>query len=166
MGLHETAEELVTELRRENRKIALAESCTGGLAAKALTDIPGASEVFECGVVSYSSRIKEKVLGVDPQTIRKYSVVSRLVAEQMAEGVRVLGDADLGVGITGVAGPGPDGEHPEGEIHIAVSDGTHMEYALLQTGTHGERAYNRTTAAERALRLAAELLKRGTSHVR
>lgn len=158
MTIQESAAQVVNRLKKEGRHIALAESCTGGLLAKTITDVSGASDVFECGVVSYSSRIKAKVLGVDPEVIRKYSVVSEPVAVQMAHGVLALGDADIGVGITGVAGPGPDGKHPEGEIFVAVTDGKTDKVTHLMTGTTNARAENRETAVATALNMILELI--------
>lgn len=147
------AEQAVSALKERGLHVALAESCTGGLVAKMLTDVPGASEVFECGVVSYANRIKSNVLGVPATLMEEHSVVSAPVAVAMARGVRNLGEADLGIGITGVAGPGPDGEHPEGEIFVALSDGETDHVVHLQTGTTDRRAENRRTAAETAFSL-------------
>ncbi len=158
--LNGLAEQVVASLKEQGKQIALAESCTGGLLAKTITDVSGASNVFECGVVSYSSRIKAKVLGVDPQVIDKHTVVSEPVAVQMARGVRALGEADLGIGVTGVAGPGPDGDHPEGEIFVAVTDGTADAVTHLQTGTTDKRTENRYTAAITALNTVLELIAR------
>lgn len=158
MTIRESAAQVVNRLKKQGKHIALAESCTGGLLAKTITDVAGASDVFECGVVSYSSRIKAKVLGVDPEVIRKYSVVSEPVAVQMARGVLALGDADVGVGITGVAGPGPDGTHPEGEIFVAVTDGKTDKVTRLMTGTTNARAENRETAAATALNMILEMI--------
>lgn len=158
MTIRESAAQVVNRLKKQGKHIALAESCTGGLLAKTITDVAGASDVFECGVVSYSSRIKAKVLGVDPEVIRKYSVVSEPVAVQMAHGVLALGDADVGVGITGVAGPGPDGTHPEGEIFVAVTDGKTDKVTRLMTGTTNARAENRETAAATALNMILEMI--------
>lgn len=158
MTIRESAAQVVNRLKKQGKHIALAESCTGGLLAKTITDVAGASDVFECGVVSYSSRIKAKVLGVAPEVIRKYSVVSEPVAVQMARGVLALGDADVGVGITGVAGPGPDGTHPEGEIFVAVTDGKTDKVTRLMTGTTNARAENRETAAATALNMILEMI--------
>lgn len=158
MTIQESAAQVVNRLKKEGRHVALAESCTGGMLAKTITDVSGASDVFECGVVSYSSRIKAKVLGVDPEVIRQYSVVSEPVAIQMAHGVQTLGDADFGVGITGVAGPGPDGTHPEGEIFVAVTDGKTDKVTHLMTGTTNARAENRKTATATALKMLLEMI--------
>jgi len=148
------AENCVQQLLRTGQTVALAESCTGGLVAKTITDIAGASNVFECGVVSYSNRIKSLVLGVLPETIEQYSVVSPEVAVEMACGVRTLSGASYGIGITGVAGPGPDGPHPEGEIYLALSDGSNNFVVSIPPEERGRTA-NRQLAAEQALSLLA-----------
>ncbi len=146
-------EQAVTLLKETGKTVALAESCTGGLLAASVTDVPGASAVFECGVVTYSAQMKEALLNIDPILIHTYGVVSRETAAAMACGVRRLGSADYGIGITGVAGPGPDGIHPEGDIYVAVSNGTHIVARHLQTGTKNQREANRRVAADAALQL-------------
>lgn len=155
--LSAAAERVVAGLVSRRETLALAESCTGGLLAKTLTDVPGASNVFECGVVAYSERIKREVLGVSAETLETFSVVSAEVATEMAQGVRNLSGATYGIGVTGVAGPGPDGDHPEGEIFIALSDGKEDRVLRMETGNHGKRAENRSQAALRALELLLEL---------
>ena len=99
------AQNVVKYLDEAGLTIALAESCTGGLLAQSITGVSGASKVFECGVVSYSERIKSKLLGVDPKVIETKGVVSAEVASLMAKGAAALAGADIGVGITGIAGP-------------------------------------------------------------
>lgn len=151
--LETSAKAVVEQLIARGETVGLAESCTGGLLAKTLTDVPGASNVFECGVVAYSERVKQDVLGVLPGTLAEYSVVSPEVAIEMARGVRRLSKADYGIGITGVAGPGPDGDHPEGEIYVALTDGTFEKAVVLNDRTENERMKHRTEAALTALRL-------------
>lgn len=146
-------EQAVQLLKEAGKTVALAESCTGGLLAASVTDVPGASTVFECGVVTYSARMKESLLHIDPILIHAYGVVSRETAAAMACGVRRLGFADYGIGITGVAGPGPDGSHPEGDIYVAVASSTHVVVRHLQTGTENQREANRHVAADAALQL-------------
>ena len=99
---------LVVALKARGRTLAAAESCTGGLAAKRLTDVPGASAVFLGGVVSYTNGVKERVLHVPHETLETYSAVSEQTARAMAEGVRRLTGADFGLSVTGVAGPDRD----------------------------------------------------------
>ena len=144
---------LVKLLKKYGLKIALAESCTGGYAAKRITDISGASEVFDCGVVSYSNEIKNKVLGVRKDDLEKYGAVSEPVAKQMAQGIKDLSGADFGVGITGIAGPLSDSTNkPVGLSFVAVSDGNSVECIKIMTGRH-DRDYNRYVNGSRAFDL-------------
>ena len=144
-------EEAVAKLLMERKQtVAFAESCTGGLCAKRLTDIPGTSEIFHCGVVSYSNDIKMKVLGVKAETIEKYTEVSAECAKEMAEGARLLSGADYAVSITGYAGPGDDEE--VGLIYIGISSKNETRAVKLLTGHKGTscRDYNRLVASSRA----------------
>ena len=109
-------------LKERGMTLAAAESCTGGLLAKRLTDTPGASAAFPGGVVAYSTRSKTALLGVDPGLLDKYGAVSREAAIAMAEGARKSFGADIGVGITGIAGPEGDGSGVEpGTVFTALS---------------------------------------------
>lgn len=111
-------------LRARGLKLAIAESCTGGLVANRITHVPGASETFVAGVVSYSNEAKTSLLGVPKELIDAHGAVSRQVAAAMAEGVRGRLGAAFGVGVTGVAGPGGGtGEKPVGTVFMAVSCG-------------------------------------------
>lgn len=144
-------EEAVVKLLLDRQQtVAFAESCTGGLCAKRITDIPGASEVFHCGIVSYSNEIKHKILGVKDETLTRYTAVSEQTAKEMAEGVRLLADATYGVSITGYAGPGDDQE--VGTIYIGVSSQNETRAVKLMTGHRGNncRDYNRYVASSRA----------------
>lgn len=115
-------ERVVQGLKQQNMTIALAESCTGGLIAKRLTDIPGASQVLEFGWVTYSNRAKQKMLGVSPETLQKYTAVSPETALEMAKGARIKSGADIGLSVTGYAGPdGGTEEHPVGTVFIGLS---------------------------------------------
>lgn len=111
-------------LKDQNKTLSAAESCTGGLLAKRLTDIPGASRAFFGGAITYSTQSKTTVLGVDASLISENGVVSRAVAEAMASAVRLKFGTDLGIGITGIAGPDSDesGQEP-GTVFVALSDG-------------------------------------------
>jgi nicotinamide-nucleotide amidase len=117
-----TLEEVVGELlRARGWKIALAESCTGGLTTSRLTDVAGSSDYVERGVVAYSNDAKVELLGVDPQLIQAHGAVSEPVAQAMAEGIRTRARVEIGVGITGIAGPGGGSEHkPVGTVCISV----------------------------------------------
>ncbi len=116
-------EQLVVDgLRQKGMTVALAESCTGGLIARRLTDIPGASAVFGCGLVTYSNEMKTRLLGVSPETLEKYGAVSEQTAVEMARGARRVGGADIGIGVTGIAGPdGGSEEKPVGLFYVAIS---------------------------------------------
>ncbi len=152
---------VVSLLKERDMKIATAESCTGGMLAETLTSVSGASNVFECGIVTYSNRIKTKMLGVPEELINEYGVVSAEVAKEMALQVATKADANVGIGITGVAGPGPDGDIPEGTIYIGLFfDET--EYVLkLESNTENRREYNRQLAVLNALNIAELILNKG-----
>ena len=122
---------LVKELSDKKLKIATAESCTGGLISKLITDVSGASAVFDCGVCSYANEIKEKVLKVSAEDLNTRGAVSKEVAMQMAKGVRELSGADIGISTTGIAGPtGGSVLKPVGTVYIGVST-VSQNYALL-----------------------------------
>lgn len=147
-------EATVKLLKDKNLTVAFAESCTGGLCAKRVTDVSGASSVFHCGVVSYSNEIKNSVLGVSKLNLDRYGAVSDIVAAEMALGVKKLSEATFGVAITGMAGPtSDDPEIPVGTIYIAVTDGEILYLKKLQTGHNSKtcRDYNRIVSASNAL---------------
>ena len=114
-------------LRKATATLALAESCTGGLVSERLTRVPGSSDYFLGGAVTYTNELKTRLVGVPPELIAEHGAVSEPVARAMAEGVRRALGSDWGIGITGVAGPGGGSEaKPVGTVHIALagSDGT------------------------------------------
>ncbi|MBR7009645.1 MAG: CinA family protein [Oscillospiraceae bacterium] len=151
-------EVLVQRLKELQKTIAAAESCTGGLLGKSITDIPGSSAVFPGGVISYCNRIKHDILGVDQELLDTLGPVSEPVARQMAEGVRRVIGADLGVGITGIAGPDSDGTgRPVGLVYIAASDGTRS--LVRECRFDGDRAAVRAQAAEAAAELALQFIE-------
>ncbi len=119
--MHETVVRMLQEM---NVRIAVAESCTGGLMASRITSVSGASHIFELGFASYSDRAKERALGVDAAIVRKYTSVSSAVAAEMARGALLRAKAGVGVGITGIAGPTNEGyiDKPVGLVYIAVAD--------------------------------------------
>lgn len=117
-----TAAEVLALCKQRGLTLTTAESCTGGLAAKELTDVPGASAVFVGGVVSYWSEIKAKVLGVPRPLLVEYGAVSEPVARAMAEGARRLTGADIALAVTGVAGPDRDDRgNAVGTVFIALA---------------------------------------------
>src|SRR5438045_8220030 len=106
--------------------LAVAESCTGGLIAQRLTNVPGSSNYFTEGVVTYSNESKTRLLGVDNELIREFGDVSEQVARDMARGVRHRAHADFGLAVTGIAGPdGGTKEKPVGLVYIALADDAH-----------------------------------------
>lgn len=122
---------LVNTLKEKGIKIATAESCTGGLISKMITDVSGASSVFDCGVCSYANNIKEKVLGVSHEDLEAKGAVSAEVAMGMAKGVRLLSGAEIGISTTGIAGPtGGTALKPVGTVYIGVST-MDKNYAVL-----------------------------------
>ena len=113
---------IVQKLIENKITIAVAESCTGGMLAKAITDESGSSQIFEIGIVAYSETAKSNLLGIDAVDIKKFGVVSETVAKQMARKVREIAKSQIGVGITGVAGPGGGTEGtPVGTVYIAIA---------------------------------------------
>lgn len=153
---------LVNMLKEKNMKIASAESCTGGLISKRITEVPGASSVFECGICSYSENIKNKALNVDFDIINKYGAVSEQVAKAMAEGVRKFANSDIGISTTGVAGPtGGTDEKPIGCVYVGLSTKEKC-YAVrlnLARGKNDERELIRYLASSNALYIALTELK-------
>ena len=158
--LTEAAARVVALLTTKGFTVATAESCTGGLLSASLTAVSGASAVFECGVAAYSAAIKEKVVGVSPETIRKHGTVAAETAAEMADGVRRLAGATLGVGITGSAGPTPAEGHPAGTVFIAVADESRVwEQKLEVDGATLGRDRVRELAALTALQMILQHLE-------
>ena len=148
-------------LKSKKLKLATAESCTGGLISKRITDVSGSSEVFEGGVVCYSNRFKENVLGVSPETLKKYGAVSRETAREMVKGVLSLTKADIAVAVTAIAGPSSDDTNkPVGLVYIAVSDGkSTIVKKLLNNFTGDVREQNRNISADTALEMIMEAIR-------
>src|ERR1700736_594645 len=115
------AQQVGERLVKRRKSIAVAESCTGGLLGSALTDVPGSSAYFLGGVISYADRVKVEQLGVPDATLHRYGAVSEQAAAGMASGVRQLLHADIGVSITGVAGPDAEGSKPVGLTFIGIA---------------------------------------------
>lgn len=154
-------ETVVHAAMRRHMTLATAESCTGGLLSERLTAVPGSSEVFEMGAVTYANRIKEQVLGVSAHTLQTYGAVSVQTACQMAQGIRRAAGSDLGIGITGIAGPGGGtDEKPVGLVYIALTDGVHTWVRRMpgHTGPARSRAFYRYAAASHALDMARRVL--------
>lgn len=149
----DSLEALVLDLlKQRGQTFAAAESCTGGLIAKRITDLPGASAVFRGGVVVYTNEVK-MLLGVKPETLEQHTAVSRQVAAELADCVRTRLGADYGISVTGVAGPDSDGVHPVGTVFVGLSgpDGSHVR--ALQLGRRPDRSLIRTLSANHAFDL-------------
>ncbi len=143
-------EEVISILRKKGKTISLAESCTGGIIASKLTDVPGASEVFERSVVSYSNRSKIDLLGVSAVTLEEFGAVSHETALQMAVGIRDRAKTDIGLSVTGIAGPGGGTERkPVGLVYIGLSDSKGAESFELRIP--GDRSRIRMMASMHAL---------------
>ena len=137
-------------LKARGVTFAAAESCTGGLIAKRLTDVPGASAAFLGGVVSYTNAVKAGVLGVPRELLEQYGAVSEPVARAMAEGVRRLTGSDLSVSVTGLAGPdGDDRGNPVGTVYLGLS--LPGETLVRRLALGGDRPRIRLLAASSAL---------------
>lgn len=145
-------EKIVKRLTEQGMTLTTAESCTGGLLAQRITNVSGASNVFECGIVSYSNRIKAEVLGVHPETLERFDAVSEETAREMAEGARRKAKASLAVSVTGIAGPSSDDSgKPVGLIYIGLSDGKEtIVHRMENHFTENIRENNRRAAADEA----------------
>lgn len=144
---------LIRRLEENEMKISVAESCTGGLISKLLTDEPGVSEVFDCGVCSYANCIKEKLLGVKAQTLESFGAVSPQTATEMAQGVRLLAKAHIGISTTGIAGPsGGSADKPVGTVFIGVSSADQTKVIKADfTAKNNNRDKNRQLSAHLAI---------------
>lgn len=150
--------ELIKLLIAQEKTVATAESCSGGLLGKLLTDVPGSSAVYLGGVISYTCPVKERLLGVDSTVLRQLGAVSKPVARQMAEGVRRVICADFGIAITGLAGPDSDGsDKPVGLVYVALAGEGWTICEELQLS--GCREDVRTNACRHALGMLEQALK-------
>ena len=152
--LYELAYETGSLLRRQGLRLVTAESCTGGWIGKTITDVPGSSDWFEGGFVTYSNRMKQRQLGVDAGLLHQYGAVSAAVVEAMATGALSHSDAHLAVAVSGIAGPdGGDEDKPVGTVWLAWArvvpeylrsycehfsgDRTEVRYATVATALRG-----------------------------
>ena len=149
----QSLEEVVGNLLKEkNIKVAVAESCTGGMLGEIITNIPGSSEYFQGGVISYNAKIKEELLKVPQEIIKKYGEVSAQVARLMAEGVRKCCYSDIGISITGISGPGGATEKKQvGLVYMALANG--KKILVQKHQLFGNRQQIRLRASRRALNL-------------
>lgn len=155
--LKKLAQDAVLILKQNNMTVATAESCTGGLLSTLITSVSGASSVFGLGICSYAAKAKINTLGVSAETVEKYGTVSEFTAREMAECVRKLGDADIGLSVTGVAGPDPTENKPVGLVYIALSDKNITITKQLNIENNG-RDFIRETAVKEIFNLLINYL--------
>ncbi|HEC77459.1 MAG TPA: CinA family protein [Thermoplasmatales archaeon] len=152
-------EKIAELLKKKKFWIATAESCTSGLVAHNLTNVPGSSEYFKGGVVAYSNEIKIKVLGVKKETLEKFGAVSHQTAYEMAHGVKNLMNVDIAISTTGIAGPGGGTpEKPVGLVYIglATPDGVETRKFIFE----GNRIENKENFCKASLNMLLEYLER------
>ena len=152
------ARDLLAAARAANAHIVTAESCTGGLIAALLTEIPGSSDVVERGFVTYSNEAKTRMLGVPAAMIEEHGAVSEPVACAMATGVRKLAGSTFGIGVTGIAGPGGGSEEkPVGLVYIAMADEDNV--TARKFIFPGDRQFIRTLSVNAALDMVRRRIK-------
>ena len=152
------AASVLAELGRRGETLASAESLTGGMVGQLLTDVSGASASYLGGVISYATRLKTTLAGVDPATLAELGPVAERTAAEMARGVAKRCNADWGIATTGVAGPEAQAGHPVGQVFVAVSHQADGLIRVKELSLHGERAAIRKLAAVAALTLLAHAL--------
>ena len=153
------AQEILVAARALSKRIATAESCTGGMVSAALTDIAGSSDVFDRGFVTYSNDAKIAMLGVATATLADFGAVSEQVARQMADGALARSRVEIAVAITGVAGPGGSDFKPEGRVCFGLAcQGQPTQTITIEFGPLG-RAAVRAASTEFALGLLLQALQ-------
>lgn len=157
MKENSAAARLISLLRTGSLRLSCAESCTGGRFAKEIVDVPGASAVFVGGVVCYDTAVKTELLGVSPDDVARYGVVSAPVAQAMAEGVRRLLHTDLAVSVTGLAGPDGGSEAiPVGRVYIGLAwEGGASAY---KCDFPGDRTDVRRAATEKMMQVLTDYI--------
>ena len=149
--LFELAQQLGRLLKSNEKKIAIAESCTGGWIAQIITEVPGSSAWFDRGFVTYSNAAKMQMLGVKPETLEKYGAVSAQTATEMVIGALAHSDADCAIAVTGIAGPdGGTAEKPVGTVFIAWAD-KNKDVKVVQKKLMGNRHQIRRQTVKIAL---------------
>lgn len=158
--MQKSLEELIGDLlRKKGWTLSIAESCTGGLICDRITDVPGSSDYFMGGMVTYSNESKAKHLGVPMADIRKYGAVSSPVAKKMAQGIRKAFGTTFGLSTTGIAGPtGGSKEKPVGLVFIGLSYG--RKTRVIRLNLKGNRRNIKEKSTQKALRLVYETLIR------
>jgi nicotinamide-nucleotide amidase len=158
--LDELAARVGQKLRAAERRVVTAESCTGGWVAKALTDVPGSSQWFECGYVTYSNTAKKRDLGVAAHTLESFGAVSEQTVREMAEGALKVAAVNVALAVSGIAGPdGGTPDRPVGTVWFcaAARAGAAIDIIAEQQFFEGDRAAVRRGSVEHALRLILRL---------
>jgi nicotinamide-nucleotide amidase len=158
--LYELAARVGHKLRAAERRVVTAESCTGGWVAKALTDIPGSSQWFECGYVTYSNAAKVRDLGVSAATLESFGAVSEQAVREMAEGALRVAHASVALALSGIAGPdGGTPEKPVGTVWFCAvaRAGASADIIAEEKLFDGDRAFVRSRSVQHALRLILRL---------
>ena len=149
---------LVLDLaRRRGVMIATAESCTGGLIAGRLTDVPGSSDAVDRGFVTYSNAAKLEMLGIRPETLEAHGAVSEEIAAEMAAGALARSRAGIAVAVTGIAGPGGSEHKPEGRVCFGIADAAGVRTETVEFGPRGRAEVRAATVAHALALLAAAL---------
>lgn len=149
---------VASQLLAANQRVASAESCTGGWLAKAITDLDGSSQWFECSIVTYSNQTKQDFLGVSSESLEQYGAVSEAVVKEMVQGLLQRCMADIGVSISGVAGPGGGSlDKPVGTVWIAWAKNAQIKTTKFQF--EGDRREVRLQAVYEALKGVEDLLE-------
>ena len=152
------AADVLQAARDRGVMIATAESCTGGLIAGALTEVPGSSDAFDRGFVTYSNCAKQQMLGVTSDTLSEFGAVSEEVAAQMAAGALRNSDAGIAVSVTGIAGPGGSEHKPEGRVCFGIAQAYGTRTETVEFGAIGRHRV-RAATVEHALQLLLDALR-------
>ena len=159
IGHFDLATQVIQSAKAKGLKIATAESCTGGMIAAALTDVAGSSAVFDRGFVTYSYPSKTELLNVSEEMLNQFGAVSEPVAERMAVGALGQSDAHLAIAVTGVAGPGADGEKAEGLVWFGIATASSVKTQKMNYGSIG-RDNVRLATVETALKWLLDEISR------
>ncbi len=159
----ELAEDIIRNATSAGLTVATAESCTGGLIAGALTEIPGSSAVVDRGFVTYSNEAKEDMLGVQKETLKHFGAVSAQTAIAMADGALSKSNADICISVTGIAGPGGgSADKPVGTVHFALARRNHETQATACAFEDNGRDRIRSAAIVKALQLVSNAINSGS----
>ena len=156
MDILKRIEKIIKNFTEKSIQIAIAESCTGGYISNMITNVSGASNIFERGIVCYSNQAKIDLVNVNPKTIEKYGAVSKEVVKQLANNIRILSKVDIGIGISGIAGPtGGTPEKPVGLVLIGFS--TEKEIIVKKYRFETERIIFKENVLEKVIQFLENL---------